>query len=685
MAVNRMKKVQILTHESHRAALIKHLQDSGVLHITDLTEESPELDGSEDLQEGLKSEAQSEWDEKETVEDIIRGMRRDLSELEFAINYLSRFEEKKGFISGLLGDGVIFSPEEYSDVIESLSSGRWQEICKECRDLEDKAAQLSAQQNRLQTDKAYLIPWINFDLPLEELHDTEKTTIRLGVVPTAVYEEMLAEIENADIDVFFEDISEDRTNKYLAVIFLKEYEEIAMPILTKYRFSPVSLPRTSGIVSDLLNEIDEEMQKIVTEMSETESRSVELAKNKTNLMALYDYRLSLLEQEDIQNRFLHTAYTFMVEGWIHSRDAEELKDSILEKFEEVEVNISEPTDEDEPPVNLENKKLFAPFQMVTNLYGLPQYREIDPTPYIAPFFAFFFGICITDAGYGLVLALVAYIIGKKLIRDEGGGKQLFRVLILSGIATIIVGALTGGWFGIPIDKGPLSFLSKVRLINPGEDQMTFFGVVLALGFLQVWFGFVVKMFIDIKERDWGSFFHRDLSWLIIMTGFPVLILLYKKLPRQLLLGVEALFVICAIWFVILSDREGENIAGRIGTGFFGLYNRIAGSLGDILSYARLFALGLATGIIASVVNTMAMMTWDAPYVGKVATVSILIGGHIFNIVINALGGFIHTARLQFVEFFTKFYESGGEPFKPFKREHVYTTIMELESGVEVKE
>ena len=681
MAVNRMKKVQILTHESHRAALIKHLQDSGVLHITDLTEESPESADSDDSQEVLKSEAHIEWDEKETVEDIIRGMRRDLSELEFAINYLSRFEEKKGFISGLLGDGVIFSPEEYSDVIESLGSP--QETCKECRDLEDKAAQLSAQQNRLQTDRAYLIQWINFDLPLEELHDTEKTTIRLGVVPTAVYEDMLAEIESSEVDVFFEDISEDRTNKYLAVIFLKEHEEIAMPILTKYRFSPATLPRTSGIVSDLLNEIDEDMQKVVTEMSEIESRSAELAKNKTNLMALYDHRLSLLEQEDIQNCFLHTAYTFMVEGWVHNRDAETLKNNILERFEEVEVSISEPTEEDEPPVDLENKKLFAPFQMVTNLYGLPQYREIDPTPYIAPFFAFFFGICITDAGYGLVLALVAYLVAKKFIKDEGGGKQLFRVLILSGIATIIVGALMGGWFGIKLEKGPLSFLAKVRVINPNEEMLTFFGVVLALGYLQVWFGFVVKMIIDIKERDWGSFFHRDLSWLIIMTFIiPILIAsVFKmiKLPDQLSTGLFALAVICAIWFVILSDREGESIAGRIGTGFFGLYNRIAGSLGDILSYSRLFALGLATGIIANVVNTMAMMTWNAPYFGKVATVGILIGGHIFNLVINALGGFIHTARLQFVEFFTKFYESGGEAFKPFKREHVYTTIMELES------
>jgi V/A-type H+-transporting ATPase subunit I len=142
------------------------------------------------------------------------------------------------------------------------------------------------------------------------------------------------------------------------------------------------------------------------------------------------------------------------------------------------------------------------------------------------------------------------------------------------------------------------------------------------------------------------------------------------------LSIFALFAVCGILVITFSDQESKSAAGRIGNGFFDLYSRISGSFGDILSYSRLFALGLATGIIANVVNTMAEMTWGMPYIGKVITVGLLIGGHLFNIVINALGGFIHTARLQFVEFFTKFYEGGGEEFKAFKRERAYTTIME---------
>ena len=696
MAVNRMKKLQIVAHNSYHPELVKSLQDSEVIHIVDLTEqESSEPEDTTKPSASL-TDAELEYEPdsmrqrhrlrmQPMIEGIIRGMRDDLAELQFAINYLATFETKKSFLSGFLENQIIFSQQEYAEILEHTDSQKSLNICRECRSLGEEATQLIAQQNKLDTDKSYLLPWSNLDTPLEEIHDTEKTVMRLGIIPIIGYDNLSVEIESRGIDVFFEIITETKREKYLLVIFLKEDEDIIMPILTNHGFSPTTLPADSGKISELLAQIDEDIQNIETRKTEIYQRSVELAKEKNRLMAFYDHRLELLEQEEARENFIHTEHTFVIEGWVRENDAEALKDKLLQNFEVIHVELEEPNYEDEPPVDMENKRLFRPFQMVTNLYGSPKYREIDPTPYIAPFFAFFFGVCLTDAGYGIVLALIAYLIGKKLIRDEGGGKQLFRVLILAGIATIIVGALTGGWFGIPIDEGPLSFLSKVRVIDPSKDQMTFFAVVLGLGFLQVWFGFVVKMLIDIKERDWGSFFHADLSWLIIMTGLPVVILLRKEMPHQLLIGVEALFVICAIWFVILSDREGENIAGRIGTGFFGLYSRIAGSFGDILSYSRLFALGLATGIIASVVNTMAMMTWNVPYLGKVVTVGILIGGHIFNIVINALGGFIHTARLQFVEFFTKFYEGGGEPFKPFKREHVYTTIMEIEHGVEVKE
>ena len=342
----------------------------------------------------------------------------------------------------------------------------------------------------------------------------------------------------------------------------------------------------------------------------------------------------------------------------------------------MEIIASEPSKDDEPPVDLEIKGPADPFQMVTRLYGIPNYREIDPTPLIAPFFAFFFGICITDAGYGFIVALIAILAVRKV---TGGGKNLLRLLVYAGLATMVVGAMTGGWFGISPDRLPGPLL-KLRLLDPqGSGQMDFLKAILVIGFIQVWFGFFVKLYIDIRDRDWAAACFDELPWVLAMILIGVAgFLLLSHAPMISVLVVVAGILLCCAVIILFAGRESSNPVARIGTGGFELYTKITGTFGDVLSYLRLFALGLATGIIASVINTMGGMMWGSP-IGKVIAIGIFIGGHIFNLVINALGGFIHTARLQFVEFFTKFYEGGGEEFRPFKREHTYVTVVDAEN------
>jgi V/A-type H+-transporting ATPase subunit I len=661
MAVSPMRRVQVFAHSSHRASLVKDLQDLEIIHINDLSE-----------QEEPGSEAPAETE----VRTIVRGIQNDLSRLQSTIDYLADFEQEKGFIAGLFGGKIVLSSKEYVDISREVAHGEWRSMCNECQSLEEQALSLTNREDRLRNDREHLLLWSNLDVPIEEIKDTEKTAIRIGIAPISTYEGLLAELDDSEVDVALEIVGQTKTELQLVVIFLKEDEQAASSILTRYGFSPVSLPVRAGYkpaptVADQLERIDEELSEMSAQRDDIAEKSTQLAVHRVKLMSIYDHLTELLRQEEIRESFISTDHAFMLEGWVRGKDTEKLKKDLLEKYEEAEIIVSEPSEDDEPPVDLEVRGPANPFQMVTKLYGTPNYREIDPTPLIAPFFAFFFGICITDAGYGLIVALIGYFAARKM---TGGGRNLLRLMIVAGLATVLVGAVTGGWFGISPDRLP-SFLRRIQLIDPqGEGQMTFLVAILIIGFIQVWVGFFVKMWINIRDRDWGGAFYES-TWVVAMLLIPVAgALASMNAPNFYMFSVVGLIVLCCLGTVLLAGRGHRNPVLRLGIGGFELYSRVTGTFGDILSYLRLFALGLATGIIAGVVNTMAGMVWGNP-VGKVLAIGILVGGHTFNLLMNSLGGFIHTARLQFVEFFTKFYEGGGEEFQPFKREHTYISVI----------
>ena len=665
MAVSQMRKVQIFTHKSHKESLIKDLHDMEIIHINDLNEIGETT--------------------KETIQDselkTIRNIQNDLQNLRSAINYLAGYEPKKGFIAGMLGEGKpTLSPEEYKKISNEAESDEWRKICNECQSMQDQMARLAGRESRLLSEKENLSLWSGLDAPIESVRDTEKTSIRIGIIPVNTYNILIDEANKQNLNVTFEIVGSTRTDFNIVAIFLKSEEQSVSSLLAQYGFSPVTLPISAGKISDQIKRIDEEISNISLLRKEIAEKSTKLASYRSKLMAIYDYVSEVLNREEIKGYFLHTDYTLMVDGWIRKNDVKKLQDGLMAKYNEIEIVISEPTEEDEPPVDLENRVLADPYQMVTRLYGIPRYREIDPTPLLAPFLTMGFAICLTDAGYGIIVALISFFAMRKA---SGGNKNLFKILFIAGLTTLLVGALTGGWFGVSGDKLP-SFLLKIRLLDPNVKQLTFLSLIVAFGYIQVLFGFIVKMYICFKERDWIGAICDQLTWVLCMILVPVFILLRRSdAPSFISSVILIIILLCAFVILIFSGREIKNPAGRIGTGFFELYSRITGTFGDTLSYMRLFALGLATGIIASSINVIAGMLWTNP-VGKIGAVAVLLFGHPFNMVINSLGGFIHSTRLQFVEFFTKFYEGGGREFKPFKRRHEYITVLDLDKSGSIK-
>lgn len=655
-----MAKVQIVAHDSLRDELLDFLQDRGVIHITDLRSK---VEGEDEGSEG-ESRADPRRAER------IRRLTETLSRLQFAIDYLAPFEPKKGgFLSSLAGGSkVVIPPDQYERITSPEGAEELLRVADRCHQLSSEISRLEGRLSRIRADREGLQVWRNLDAPIELLEDTERTVIRVGSVPAQTFQEMISELSGALPFHHVELINTSGAESYVIVAFLKEAEGEVSPILAKYGFSPASFPRESGRIPDILAELDREEEEVNRRIEEIRAELAGMAGVRPKLMALYDHLHNELQKLRVQELFLETERAFILEGWVKERDLERFREELTSKFSEVDVFAFEPSPEDEPPVAIENMKLVEPFQVVTNLYGLPKYREVDPTPLIAPFFAFFLGLCLTDAGYGITLILLS-MLGIKLFGRGRGARQLMGVLALSGVMAVVAGLLMGGFFGM---KPPSPF-NRLMIIDPStpEGQTKFLYASWAIGLLQVWVGFLIKLVLSLKGRNFKSAFRADLPWVIMI---PAMVMLLPSTLRRIGL---TLLLICSAWLIALSDTESKSIAARIGNGFFNWYG-ISGVFGDILSYSRLFALGLATGIIAQVVNTMAKMVSGIPGIGPVAMVGMLIGGHLFNIGINTLGGFIHTARLQFVEYFTKFFEGGGEPFRPFSKERRYTVVLRLE-------
>ncbi|TFG92367.1 MAG: V-type ATP synthase subunit I, partial [Candidatus Atribacteria bacterium] len=338
----------------------------------------------------------------------------------------------------------------------------------------------------------------------------------------------------------------------------------------------------------------------------------------------------------------------------------------------MEIVFSDPEEGEDIPVALKNNKFVEPFESVTALYGIPKYREYDPTPLFAPFYFIFFGMSLSDAGYGLIIAALSYFALLKF-KFEGTIKKFFKLFFLGGISTFIMGAIMGSWMGDALNFLPKNILfiktyliDTVALLDPIKNPMPLLLISLSLGVIQIYTGFIIKFMANIKENKIKAGVMDQGSWLLLISGI-LLFVVASAINSFAEFKVITKYIIWAGLFsiIITQGRSNKSMILKVAGGVLRLYDLI-GYFSDILSYSRLFALGLSTAVLAVVVNNFVMLFKDIPIIGIIVAALVFILGHLFNLVISGMGAFIHSTRLQYVEFFTKFYEGGGTPFKPFK-------------------
>mgnify|MGYP004651115235 FL=1 len=428
----------------------------------------------------------------------------------------------------------------------------------------------------------------------------------------------------------------------------------------------VSLDVESAKIADRsLSEIIQEKEKLDAERAETENAMKELAENSIPDLKAAQVRTSQLVDFDkvkLSADSLAGNKLMLLEGWAPAENAQQLNDFL--KSSEVYYEISDPVPGDNVPIQLNNKGFFKLFEPIMKLYMLPKYNELDLTPFFAPFFMLFFGLCLGDTGYGLFILLG--ISGYRLIAKSisPSMKPILTLVQLLGLSTAICGLLTGTCFGFNLYDINVPFIQKMKEVIMLDNQQMF-NLSLILGAIQIIFGMTLKA-VNQAIQFGFKYAISTIGWLLVLVSTAVAF----AAPSVMAMGGTLHLAILAVGglMVYLFNSPGKNIFLNIGLGLWDTYNMATGLLGDILSYVRLFALGLSGGILAGVFNSLAVgMSPDNVIVGPIVMVLIFVIGHSINIFMNVLGAMVHPMRLTFVEFFKNSgYEGGGKEYKPFK-------------------
>ena len=654
MSIIKMQRVAVIGLDTEKEKLMNQLMDFGAVELTDQ---------SGKLSEGIWADNTSVDEDREKVSAIEAKLNRAEQSLEVIEKYgdikhplfKTRRSVKKSQMGRMLADEN--ANEKNVDYILGLN---------------EKIHSLNEKLNKLNQDAASLNPWVNYDPPLE-ITGTGTTALFTGVLPAGADTEGLsAHLEEEIGTVLFKVVGSDKDMFYTAVLTPEERQDDVLAELKQSGFSQVTFKGMTGTVSENLKRIEGEKDVLEKEIKETADEIAATAGMKNGIEEYSDILSIDLDKEKIRAKLLKTRKTFFIEGWVPERCIPEAS-AILDE-NGCYYTFRDPLDDEEVPVLMENTKMVVPFEAVTEMYSLPAYYGFDPTRIFALFYAVFFGMMLSDAGYGILMAVGCFVALKKFDL-EGMTYKMVKMFFYCGISTTIWGALFGGWFGDIVPVFTRTFLGKEVAVsplwfNPLDDPMKLLILSLALGVVHIFIGMGIKAYMQIKEGKWLDAICDEGFWYVTIIGL-IAWLGGGTISDSLTTVGMYMSIIGGAGLLLTGGRHNKGF-GKITGGLSNIYN-ITSYMSDILSYARLLALGLATGVIAQVVNTMGTL-FGGGIGGLIALTIIFLFGHTLNLAINALGAFIHASRLQYVEFFGKFYEDGGEPFDPFRRKTKYIKL-----------
>ncbi|HZJ98422.1 MAG TPA: V-type ATP synthase subunit I [Tissierellaceae bacterium] len=647
MAIVKMSSFNLLAFDIERETLLHELQKFNYVHFIDLEQD-------ESLKEiGL---------ENVHVPEKIVAINENLSKVNKGIEILSNYETKESGIKALKEGVETLNFEELEKRALKID---YDDICNQVISLNSNIEALHQEISKIETSIDELKPWVGLNNPIKDMESFKHVEVRMGTIPKKSKEK----IEHDLVDLvltYFEILSEDKENLYILILAYKDEDEILKEVLRNNNFTNAKIS-FEGEPALEIEKLNERIRSIESEISTYEVELKDMSSMIHDLEIEYEYLTNKKLRLTASENFLSTENINLIRGYIPTDKSEEFTELVKTNLNNIYYLELEEADKDDEsvPILLENSEFTSSFESLTAMFALPRYNEIDPTPYLAPFYLVFFGMMGADLGYGLIMLIGSLYVLKKFNLNDSTEKFV-RFFFYLSFSVMLWGLVYGSMFGLDL---PMN-----KLINPSEDYMTLLVISVAFGVFHIYFGLGLDAYISIRDGNVKDAIFDVGFWFVTLTG-AIVYLISMVITIPVIAKDIAFWIMIAgmLGIIATGGRSSKSIGAKLGGGIYSLYG-ISGYVGDFVSYSRLMALGMSGGFIAGAINMIAKMLAESGAVGIVFGIIVFIGGQIFNLGLTMLSAYVHSIRLIFVEFFGKFYEGGGKGFNLFINKPKYINL-----------
>ena len=650
MAIVKMSKFHLFILSKDKNELLKALQRQNLVNFNDLE---------------VKEEDQDFLSKVPVPQELV-GLDETITNSKWAIDLLEKYETKPRMLESLKEGQKTYTVAELKKEAREFP---FREKFSSLKSLDDRKNKVLQEIENMKTRVSELEPWSDVELRIDELKKFKDVKIIPGNIPDKFLEEFKKDVKNVEFaDVIVYDLKDKMS--YAMVIYLddEKTEEEITELIRLHTFSQTDI-KTKGNVREEISLLKEKIGKKENELNELEKGIKAFASDLEGFRVLHDY----LKQKRIrliaENNFVSTEKVNIIEGYVPTESISELEELLKDvtggdyywTYEEASV------EDKNVPIKLKNNKVVKNFEMLTEMYSMPQYGEIDPTPLFAPFYFIFSGIMIGDAGYGLLVFILTRL-ALKVLKLNDSTKKMVSFISYISVSSIIWGLIFGSFFGDAVELP--------ALINPSEDYYLMIGMSLLLGGIHLFFALGIKAYMNIRDKKFLDAVYDVGFWYMAVIGAIVFIIAMSLKLNSTITNIGKWSLILGLIGIVLTGgRTEDSVGAKLGWGLYSAYG-ITSYIGDFVSYLRLMALALAGAFIAIAVNMIVRMLFSGGIIGIIAGSIIFVIFQLFNAFLSYLSAYVHTARLTYVEMFNKFYEGGGRPFKEMIAKSEYFNIRE---------